>query len=97
MCFLAALTVMGVGFYASFFPRPLVLPTMSFLLTVCAFAAASVAALRRQAPVVGHFTFWDVAAALFCLALGAGLLSDPDAVKAYLQALDRPPTTPSPD
>lgn len=97
MCFLAALTVMGVGFYASFFPRPLVLPTMSVLLNVCAFAAASVAVLRWQPPVVGYFTFWDVAAVLFFLALAAGMLSDPDAVKAYLQTLDRPLTTPSPN
>lgn len=80
------LAIMAVLLFSSFYPRPLVPSAMNVLLTVCALASASTALLCRQTP----------AAALFFLALGARMLSDPEAVKAYLQTLDTPAATSSP-
>lgn len=90
------LAIMAVLLFSSFYPWPLVPSAMNVLLTICALASASTALLHRQTPAAVHFTYWDVAAVLFFLALGAGMLSDPEAVKAYLQTLDTPATTSSP-
>lgn len=86
ICLLGALTVAVILFYASFYPRPLALPVASGLLAMCALAFAVAAALRWHNMVAAHFTFWDVAVVLLFLALGAGMLSDPQAVEAYLRA-----------
>ena len=86
VCLLGALTVAVILFYASFYPRPLALPVASGLLAMCALAFAVVAALRWHNMVAAHFTFWDVAVVLLFLALGAGMLSDPQAVEDYLRA-----------
>ncbi len=81
-----ALTVATILFIASFYPRALILPAMSELLTLCAAVAVIVAIVRRQPFRPGYFTFWDKALLLMFLSLGAQLLSDPQKVDALLEA-----------
>ena len=90
------LVIMAVLLFSSFYPQPLVPSAMNVLLTICALASATTALLCRQTPAGAHSIYWDVAAVLFFLALGAGMLSGPEAVKANLQALDTPAATSSP-
>jgi predicted Kef-type K+ transport protein len=94
MLYLAALTVAAVVFFASFYPRPLFLATVSSLLTICAIAAAVAASLRLQRPASDHLTLWDVSAVLMFVALGAGILTDPASVEAYLKSLAAAETAP---
>lgn len=95
MSLVTVLTITAVIFYASFYPRPLFMQTISSLLTIFAVASATAALMLRQSPIDNQvFTFWDVAAVLLFFSLGAGMLSDPDIVKAYLQALDTPEKNP---
>ena len=87
MLIVTALTIATIFLIASFFPRPLVLPAMSELLTICAVVAAVVAIFRRQPFRAGYFTFWDKAALLMFLSLGAQILSDEQKVDAYFQTI----------
>ena len=86
MLFLAVLTVTVIFFIASFQPRPILLPAMSGLLTLCAIAASILAIIRVQPFGAPYLTFWDVSALWLLLALGLGLLTDTEAVEAYLAA-----------
>lgn len=90
MIYLALLTVMAVVCFASFYPQPLFMATVSSLLTICAVASATIAFLRMQKPGAEHFTLWDVAAILMFIALGAGMFTDPAAIEAYLQSIAVP-------
>ena len=83
MLFLAALTVTVIFFMASFQPFPVLLPTMSSLLTSCAFAAIVLAVVRVQRLNSAFLTFWDLAAIWLFLAIGLGLLTDHAAVEAH--------------
>lgn len=97
MLFLALLTVTVIFFVASFQPHPLVLPTMSGLLTSCAFAAIVLALVRVQPLNAPFVTFWDLAAIWLFLTLGLGLLTDYAAVDAYDASIAKtavPETTP---
>ncbi len=83
MMYLAVLTVTVIFFVASFQPRPVLLPAMSSLLTICAFAAALFALVRVQPFNAPFLTFWDLAAVWLFVAIGLGMLADPEAIKAY--------------
>ncbi len=83
MVYLAVLTVTVIFFVASFQPRPILLPAMSSLLTMCAFAAGIFALVRVQPFNAPFLTFWDLAAVWLFLAIGLGLLADPAAIEAY--------------
>ena len=83
MMYLAVLTVTVIFFVASFQPRPILLPAMSSLLTICAFAAGLFALVRVQPFNAPFLTFWDLAAVWLFLAIGLGMLADPEAIEAY--------------
>ena len=101
MLYLAVLAVTVIFFVASFQPRPILLPAMSSLLTICAVAAGVLALFRVQPFRAPYLTFWDLAADWLFLALGLGLLTDTEAVEAYLASASdsatpavQPPTPP---
>ncbi len=87
MLYLAVLTVTVIFLYASLQPRPVLLPAMSSLLTICAFAAGALALIRVQPLNAPYLTSWDLSALWLFVAIGLGMLSDSDAVEAYLASV----------
>ena len=98
MFYLAVLAVTVIFFVASFQPRPILLPAMSSLLTMCAVAAGVFALIRVQSFNAPYFTFWDLAAVWLFISIGLGLLTDTEAVEAYLAstAESATPAAPAP-
>lgn len=80
VCAVAMLLVSGL-------PSALIPPALAKMLAFASFGAASIAAFRRDRLVAGHFTQWDLAAALLALSLLAGLLTDPAAVGGAIEAI----------
>ncbi len=72
---------------ASFYPSPLVFPILSGFFTISAMVSMVIALAKRQNPIAPIFTFWDKAAVLLFLGIGAGLLTDMQAAQSYVEAL----------
>lgn len=77
--------VLFVG--ASFYPAPLVMPALSGLLTLSAAVCIVIALFRRHLPGAPYLTFWDKGAVLLLLGLGAGILTDVQAVQTYVESI----------
>lgn len=81
------LTAAALFLGASFYPSPLVLPILSGFFTISAMVSMVIALAKRQIPTAPILTFWDKAAVLLFLGMGAGLLSDMQAAQSYVEAL----------
>ncbi|MFQ6017068.1 MAG: hypothetical protein ACE5KF_02635 [Kiloniellaceae bacterium] len=73
-------------FFASLFPRELVIASLSSLLFVVAFGATVTAVLCGESPFVPQLTSWDFAATFLLLSLILSWLVDPEAVRSAVEA-----------
>jgi hypothetical protein len=81
--------VVGVcALFAALMPQGLVLPALSSLLTLGAFASALLAALAREPVWPRHLTRWDQGSVLLALSILAGWAADPQAAAEALSRLE---------
>lgn len=81
------LTAAALFLGASFYPSPLVLPILSGFFTISAMVSMAIALAKRQTLTAPILTFWDKAAVLLFLGMGAGLFTDMQAAQSYVEAL----------
>jgi len=72
---------------ASFYPKGLVLPAFSTILSMAALVASLVAALTREPINPDYLTRWDEAAVLYAAGLVSGFWIDPTKVEHILKLL----------
>jgi hypothetical protein len=81
--------VVGVcAIFAAMMPQGLVLPALSSLLTLGAFASALLAGIAREPVWPGHLTRWDQGSVLLALSILVGWAADPQAAADALSRLE---------
>ena len=85
---LGSLTVVAASIaVASFYPKGLVLPAFSTILSMAALVASAVALVTREPVNADYLTRWDEAAVLYLTSIVAGLWVDPAKVEQFVKLL----------
>ena len=82
---LTAISLVLTFFFASFYPKPLILVVLSTLLMLAALASAVTAAFLSQRIFGEKLNLWDKAILLVFAGMVAGALVDQEAVTAFIE------------
>jgi len=82
---LTAILLVLTFFFASFYPKPLILVVLSTLLMLAALASAVTAAVLSQRIFGEKLNLWDKAILLVFAGMVAGALVDQEAVTAFIE------------